>query len=220
MSLQALTDNSRDEMNIAFLEEATEEFDTYDTRKMFAFEGDAAQIYSEQNNEQLGINGLPPLTEYGYDVKVGYKVGIDGDQIIEADLRGMDEVEVILEDMVTGEMQSLVDNPTYKFEGFIDDDDDRFVLHFNPVYTTVEDNSPDLGIRVYAYDGAVYIQSTGKAATESKKVWIYDMFGRTVLQTNIHPSSVSKVAVDNNNTYLIVKTVSESGVTIDKIYIK
>jgi len=84
----------------------------------------------------------------------------------------------------------------------------------------VDDDPSDIGIRVYAYGGAVYVKSTGIAAKENKEVWIYDMFGRTVLQTSLHPSTLSRIPVDRVNAYLIVRTVSQSGVVIKKVYIK
>ena len=220
MSLRALMDNGYDEMNIAFIEEASEEFDTYDTRKMFAFEGDAPQIYSEQYGEQLSINGLPLLTKEGYDVKVGYKAGVNGDQKLEADLKYLPETEVLLEDLLTGNVQNLVDEPVYKFEAYVDDDPVRFVLHFNPVYTGVEGQADDLGIKVYAFDGAVYIRSQGKAAKEKKEVWIYDMFGRTVLETTAYPSTLNRISVNVDNAFVIVRTACESGVTTTKVFVK
>ncbi len=219
MSLRALMDNGYDEMNIVFHEEASEEFDTYDTRKMFAFDGDASQLYSEQYSEQLSINTLPLLTSAGYDVKVAYRAGVDGTQFLEANLEDLPETEVFLEDGITGDMQNLVDEPIYKFEANVGDDPVRFILHFNPLVTGIEDDPSDIGIRVYAYDGAVYVQSTGIAAKENKEVWIYDMFGRTVLQTSLHSSTLSRIPVDRVNSYLIVRTVSQSGVVIKKVYI-
>ncbi len=220
MSLRALTDNGYDEMNITFSEEATEEFDNYDTRKIFAFEGNTPQVYSVQYGEQLSINGLPLLTGDGYEVKVAYRSGTDGTQWLEANLENLPETEVLLEDYVTGDVQSLADDPLYKFEAHVDNEPVRFVLHFNPVYTGVEDQPEKPEIRVYAFDGAVYIQSKGEAAKEKKQVVIYDLFGRTVLKTTVCPSTLNRIPVNRNDAFLIVKTVNPSGVTATKLLIK
>lgn len=220
MSLYALMDNGYDEMNIAFLEEATEEFDIFDTRKMFAFEGSAPQIYSEQSDEELSINGLPLLNENGYEVKVGYRAGVNGEQQLTANLENLPETEVLLEDLFTGNIQDLVDNPVYTFDGSPADAPTRFILHFNPVFTDVKEQPDESNIKIYAYDGSVYIRSKGKSAKEEKEVWIYDMFGRTVLETKVSPSILTKIPVHRRNTYFVVKTVSTSGVTTSKVYIK
>ncbi|MCF6169917.1 MAG: fibronectin type III domain-containing protein, partial [Bacteroidales bacterium] len=219
MKLRAIVENGYDEMNIAFLEGATNGIDIYDTRKMFAFAGNASQVFSYQVDEDLSINSLPLLTETGRSVKVGFKTGKDGEQILEANLENLPETEVFLEDLFTGEVQSLVDQPQYKFEASVGDEAVRFILHFNPTVTGVDDPAADPEVRVYAFDGAVYIQSKGKAAKETKEIWIYDMYGRTVVQTTAHPSTLNRIPVDRTNAYLIVRTVSESGVATQKVYI-
>jgi len=220
MSLRALMENGYDEMNITFSEEATEEFDTYDTRKIFAFEGNAPQVYSIQNGEQLSINGLPLLNGEGYEVKVAYRAGTDGTQRLEAHLEHLPETEVLLEDFVTGDVQNLVDDPLYQFEAHVDDEPVRFVLHFNPVYTGVEDQPDQPDIRVYAFDGAVYIQSKGEAAKEKKEVAIYDLFGRTVLNTTVYPATLTKIPLNRHNAVFLVRTVSPAGVTTTKLFMK
>ena len=220
MSMRALVGEGYTEMNIAFLEEATEGFDIYDTRKMFAYMGNAPQVYSEQNGEQLSINGLPLLTGDGYEVTMGYRPGYDGTQYLEANLDNLEETEVLLEDLVTGDVQSLVDDPLYTFEAKVGDEPVRFTLHFNPVYTVVEVGESQPDIRIYAYDGSVYIQSNGEAAKEKKEVRIYDMFGRKVLEITIPPSTLEKIPVHRNNAFLIVRTVSLSGVHTTKVFVK
>lgn len=220
MSLRALTDNAYDEMNITFSEIATEELDAYDTRKMFSSNSNTPQIYSVQTGEKLSINGLPLLTNDGYEVKVAYQVGTDGTQRLEADLENLPETDVLLEDFITGNVQILNDDPLYKFEANVDDDPIRFVLHFNPEITNVGSQTEEPDIRVYAYDGSIYIQSHGKAAKEKKQVVIYDLFGRMVLKTTVYPSMLNRIPVNRKDAFLIVKTVSPAGVTTTKLLIK
>jgi hypothetical protein len=220
MSLRALKETSYDEMNITFSEEATEEFDTYDTRKMFAFAGNAPQIYSKQYGEQLSLNSLPLLKDEGYDVKVGYKAGENGAQAIEANLVNLPETEVFLEDLLTGNMQNLTEQPVYKFYANVSDDPDRFVLHFNPVVTGIEKPVDENLVFIYAFDDKIAIRSTGASAKEDKEVWVYDMFGRTAIHTTAPASDITTIPANRLKGYVVVEVISESGVTINKVYIK
>ena len=220
MSLRALHGNVYDEMNIVFHPEASGTFETFDTRKMFAIDGNTPQLYSEQNGEQLSINGLPLLTEDGYSVKVGYKVGVNGEQILEANLEKLPETEVFLEDLVSGDLQSLVEQPRYVFDASIGDDADRFILHFNPLTIGIGDTENENLVFVYAFDKKLYIKSSGNAAKEDKQIWVYDMMGRTAIQAKAEASTLTSIPVHHLNGYVIVKVMSESGVETTKVFIK
>jgi hypothetical protein len=220
MSLRTILENGYDEMNIAFMEEATEMFDTYDTRKMFAFDGNASQLYSEQMDELLSINGLPLLTEAGYSVRVGYRVGESGEHVLEANLENLPETEVILEDIVTGDRQSLTDQPRYIFDASTGDEVSRFILHFNPMTIGIDNSENENLFFIYAYNDKLYIKSSGTAAKEDKQVWIYDMMGKAVIQVKAEASTLTSIPVHQLNGYVLVKVMSEGRVETTKVFIK
>lgn len=219
ISLQAVTGEGNDEMNIAFLDGATEGFDTYDTRKMFAFEGDAPQVYSIMAGEDLGINGLPVIPAEGTEVKVGFKAGLDGEQTIIANLEFLPETTVLLEDLVNGDVQDLVENPVYEFNAAVGDDPGRFILHFNQILTGAPVKPDKAGMHVYAYDNALYIRSEGELANEKKQVLVYDMTGRKVLQTTVYPSSLNRIPVQVQG-YFVVKIKCAATVSATRVYIQ
>ena len=219
VSLRALMENGYDQVDIVFHPEATELFDAYDTRKLFAGNS-APQIYAEQFDEQLAINGLPPLYNDGYKVVVGYKAGVDGTQWIEGNLENLPETEVLLEDIVTGDMQNLADNPVYKFEANVNDDPLRFIVHFNPVITGIEDKDVAGDIMVYAADGKIVIRSSGIAADEDKEVWVYDLYGRTAINTTVEASTLTSIPANRLKGYVVVRIVSQSGIKTTKVLIK
>ncbi|HDO26640.1 MAG TPA: hypothetical protein ENH02_00855 [Bacteroidetes bacterium] len=219
ISLQSVAGEGNDEMNIAFLDGATEGFDTYDTRKMFAFEGDAPQVYSIMAGEDFGINGLPVIPAEGTEVKVGYKAGLDGGQTIIANLEFLPETTVLLEDLVTGDIQDLVENPVYEFDASTGDDPGRFILHFNQTLTGAGENPGETGIHVYAYDNALYIRSEGELAIEKKEIMVYDMSGRKVLQTTVYPSALNRIPVKIQG-YFVVKIKCAATVSTTRVYIQ
>ncbi|NOX86261.1 MAG: T9SS type A sorting domain-containing protein [Chlorobi bacterium] len=218
ISLLVQTEKGSNETNIAFLEGATEEFDIYDTRKFFSFSGKAPQVYSIQAGEDLGINGLPVIPVEGTEVKIGFKAGTDGAQTLTADLEYLPETTVLLEDLVTGDVQDLVENPVYEFTASVDDDPARFILYFNQTITGNGEKPVETGLQVYAYDGAVYIRSKGEISKEKKEIMIYDMLGREVLKTTAYPAALNRIPFDGIHGYYVVKVKSATSVTTNKIY--
>ena len=219
ISLQVMNDNGNNETNIAFLEGATEEFDNYDTRKMFSFSGKAPQIYSIQAGEDLGINGLPVIPAEGTEVKIGFLAGTDGEQTLTANLEYLPETTVLLEDLVTGEIQDLVENPVYEFSATVDDDPERFILHFNQTITGNEEKPIDSGIHIYAYGNAVYIRSQGGMTKENKEITIYDMFGREILNTTMSPATLNRIPMSGIHGYFVVKVRSTKSIIAQKVCI-
>jgi hypothetical protein len=49
---------------------------------------------------------------------------------------------------------------------------------------------------------------------------LYDMYGREVLSQLIEQTSLMKIPVQLNNSYLVVKVISDSKVFTSKVYIK
>lgn len=220
ISITAIKGDRSDELNIVFAGDATEDYDNgRDARKMFAMIGNAPQIYTLQSGELLSTNGLPILTEEGRTIQFDYKTGLSGKQTLVANTDFLPKTAVLLEDLFTGVVQDLVDNPVYSFESFEDDENDRFILHFSQEATGIENQEDDNGIQIYTYDGAVYIQSEGNAIKEQKEVVISDLMGRTVLQTTLPPSSLSKIPIINSHRYLIVNTRNNNGMKTAKVFI-
>ncbi len=219
ISLQVMNDGGSNETNIAFLEGATEGFDIYDTRKMFSFSGNAPQIYSIQAGEELGINGLPVIPAEGTEVKIGFKAGMNGEQTLTANLEYLPETTVLLEDLVTGDVQDLVENPVYEFNATVDDEPERFILYFNQTITGNEDKPVETGLHVYAFDNAIYIRSEGEISKEKKEVLIYDMLGRKILKTTAYPATLNRIPFNGNQGYYVVKVKSTTYIAAKKVYI-
>lgn len=220
-SIKAIHGERSDELNIVFANDASPEYDNgRDARKMFAMSGNAPQIYTLQSNELLSVNGLPLLTEKGRTVQFHFKTGQSGEQTLIANTESLPGTEVLLEDLFTGTVQDLVENPVYTFQSFEDNERDRFLLHFNLVVTDTHNPKNDNGISVYAYDGVVYIRSKGKALSEQKEVVISDLLGRVVVQKTLPSSALSKIPLTHSNKYLIVKTQNKMGMNTTKVFIR
>ncbi len=220
-SIKAIKGEKNDELNIVFAPDATEGYDNgRDAKKMFAWDGNAPQINAVQSGETLSINGLPLLTEEGRTVQFNFAAGLDGEQTLIANAANLPETEILLEDLFTGNMHNLIENPVYEFEAFVSDDANRFLLHFNPMIIGVDDKDDDSGVYVYAYNGSIYIRSNGKAAMEQKEVFVYDLLGRNIFQTSVSPAVLSKIPISSSSGFLVVKTQGENITNTTKVFIK
>ncbi len=221
MSLKVFYGQMNDEMNIVFAKEATELYDNgRDARKMFPLVGDAPVLYAYQSDEMLSTNGLPLLEGKSRTVDVHFVAGADGDYQMQANLDNLPDVMVWLEDRKTGDIIDLQDKPEFTFTAYSSEEKDRFVLHFNPIPTGIENPDDENLIFVYAFDDKLCIRSTGNAANEDKEVWIYDMFGRAAIHTDTPASTFTTIPVHQLKGYVVVKIISESGVKTSKVYIK
>jgi len=222
MKLRAMFDNDQyDELNILFIDGADELFESRDTRKMFAFNGNAPQVYAIIPDEELSQNSLPALNPGDErTVAVGYKAGVNGNQTLVADLSSLPETDVVLEDLRLNEFQNLNNNPVYTFEATTYQDPDRFRLHFNRSITGIDANSATSSVRAYSFEKSVYIVSNKELSKQKKELTIYDMMGRTMVNKTLPPGDIIRVPVNASNAYVVVRVISNGEVYTTKVFIK
>jgi hypothetical protein len=220
MSLRAYYDTDYyDELNIAFIAGAKELFEGYDTRKMFSMSSTTPQVYAIIPDEKLSLNSLPELNPGDERViEVGYKVGKDGNQTLVADVSGLEDTEVLLEDLLLNEFQSLNSNPVYTFKGSVGDEPYRFRLHLNRSVTGI-DNNVATDVRAYAFHKNLYIASKGDLVNETKHLTVVDMMGRTILDKTIPPGELVRVPMNLSNAYVVVRVISNDKVYTTKVFI-
>jgi hypothetical protein len=132
------------------------------------------------------------------------------------------DTDITLEDMKYDQMQIMDSDSIYTFVAFADDDPNRFRIHFNKTITGIEfedfNHYNDESIQIYSYGKHVYIKKEDRST--SGYVMLYDMYGREVLSQLIEQTSLMKIPVQLNNSYLVVKVISDSKVFTSKVYIK
>jgi len=222
MSLRATYNTDKyDELNIAFLNGAKDEFENHDTRKMFAFNGEAPQVYAIIPDEELSLNSLPVLAPGAEKtVEVGYKAGTNGEQTLVADVSKLEDIDVVLEDLKLNKIQNLNDNPVYKFDATTYQDPDRFKIHFNRSVTGIDNNEASTAIRAYSYNKTLYIVSKGDMVTQTKHLDVYDIVGRKVISKKIPGGEVISVPVNVSDAYVVVRIISAGEVYTTKVFIK
>ena len=77
----------------------------------------------------------------------------------------MPETDILLEDLLTGHVQDLRITPGYSFEAEINQDPNRFLIHFNPITTQINDPDVNSVINIYSWSNEIYI------VTDDEESW-------------------------------------------------
>lgn len=169
---------NNDELAVGFYNTAEEEYEKYDSEKMFTENMNFAQIYTVAEGYKLAINGLPDNDEKEYIVPLGYRVLKPGDVTFEA--TNLDQFDlnttVYLNDKNEEVMVNLRENNTYTFSPYIKGDNpNRFELIFTQQSTGIEQYTNE--INIFNNGNTLYLQ-TGLSGRAHVK--LIDMLGRTV----------------------------------------
>ncbi len=124
--------NITDETVIRTVPEANESYDgNYDANKMFSWNKMRPQVYSlnANKNELFAINAMPEFQEYKV-VPFGIYTGISGQYTINFTNNSFDGYHIWLEDKLLGTKQNITTNKNYTFNQGIENNTDRFLLHF------------------------------------------------------------------------------------------
>jgi hypothetical protein len=152
---------------------------------------------------------------------LSYIPGIDGEQVITAEMVNFSEMNVTLEDLKTGEKQQLKQNPDYTFMGSKADDPERFLLHFNSSAYGIDDpgSLSESNMKIYASGKTIFIKSTGDAISQGGVLCLYDLTGRQLAEYPFEKGGLVNVKVDFSNAYLIARVIKPSEVRTAKVYI-
>jgi len=127
LTLEATGDETSDLTYIRFMEGVEAGMDVADFPKLFSTTEGLAQIYTTAQGEDLAINALPETPV----VPMGFTSVTSGEYTISA-IETSDFANVVLEDRVTGEQTDLL-TASYTFNYTVNDDADRFFVHFTPL---------------------------------------------------------------------------------------
>ena len=205
IKLKVTDGKNSDETIIAFNQNASNGFDNYDSQKMFAESSSVPQLYTNADGEKLVINGLQNV-ESNTTIPVGFKTTTVGSYTISAnEILGLNGVQVILKDAVTGNSQVLNEKPNYTFVSDETDNANRFsvTLKAGTTLGSLLENT----ISVYTNENFVVVNTT---IAVTGTVEVVDMLGRSIssqpltgLLTQIDKPSVS-------GTYVVKVKTNES----------
>ena len=208
----------QDEVWMAFSQECTEQYDQgWDVTRFDNF-ANAPSLYYVQDDRELSIDALPLPDGEDQSVKLDFSAGTSGQQILSLkDISGMDESDIYLEDLFTGNIQDMIQQNDYAFDANVNESPDRFLVHINPVVTGVE-NPEDGGCLIYAWNKKIFIRQSG--SVKGRTVRVIDLYGRKLVENELSPSTLNIIPVKASNSTLIVQVIDGKKVVTKKVFIR
>ncbi len=205
--LRATGNDKEDKTYIRFSENATAGYDNagMDAYKLLGT-GIAPQIYTVTNGEQFSINTLAETPI----VPMSFFAAQSASYTIEAVETG-EFATVVLEDRFYGVQTDLLTN-SYTFNYTVNDDAERFFIHFTPL------GAPEISassINLWSNDHKIYVQ----APDITGDIVVFNMMGQEVTRTQIE-SGLNVIPVLGANAYYVVKIIGSEVSKTGKVYIK
>ena len=126
--------------------------------------------------------------------------------------------QIFLEDLFAGKMIDLSKQKVYEFTGTPDDDEARFVLHFNGI-TSVGETPETKDVSVYAYDNRIYIRFN-EIPKSAYEVEVYNTMGQQVYAGRPEPGTLNSIRLNEKTGIYIVRVKTGKGIFIQKVMIK
>jgi hypothetical protein len=201
-----------DEAVINFTTNASEEFEAYDSRKMYS--NITAQLATVAGSEELVINSLPTPDETSVPTKV--KFTENGLYTLEATQQSgtLADYYVSLEDKTTKQIVSFKAGEKYSFKGDVNDTE-RFVVHFSlmPLNTNiVKGNS----VTIFANNNQITIQGEN---LNNAQVRILNISGQLIQSSTISGNQNTLPANFVSGVY-VVELNNNGVITREKIVIQ
>ncbi len=207
-----------DAVLVQFIPGSTEGYDpVFDLEKRWGYD-EAPQLFTIMGEyEYLSVNALPEITE-NLIVPIGLKVGAEGEYTItSSEFKNFKAgVSVTLEDMLTNTFTNLTLNEGYTFTASPMDANHRFNLHFKSAAFGSEENG-SYGINVYSADNTIYVQIPEYTVAD---VTIYDLMGREIFRDETIGDSMSKIQIETETGYYIVKVRTNEASVAKKVFLK
>jgi hypothetical protein len=198
---------------IRFNNNATNGFDeAYDSP---FFPGYAPKFYSMSGSDQLSTIALP---ETGGMVAIpfGFEKNDNTEFTIEARTISGVYGPVFLKDLQTNAEQDLTQNPVYSFTSGAGDIPGRFLVTFSHVGVGEKGNARPLAI--YSSEGSICIGNlTGGPL--SGKISVYNMVGQTVAGAELTSGNTTKISMNGQTGYYLVRVVVNGSVVTGKVFI-
>ena len=213
---------SADAVFVNFGENGTPQFENgYDGEKMFGGE-ESVQLYLVENDLQLTIDYLQSLSEENERVvQMNLEPGITGAHTLAVNLDSLPDTKVTLEDRLTGKLTDMNENPVYAFDANVDDDPQRFLLHFVYTPSAIGDHfaNTENPVKIYGWDKTVYIKNLDDAPLNAT-IRIFNLWGGELFHTQTMVDNLLPVPLNLSNEFVVVSVSTHRGIATQKVFIK
>ena len=216
--IQLKNDSLTDETVVSFFSDASNDYDDFDSYKMFSDDENYPQIYTmTMDNTTVAINGQEEIISGSERiVPLGFLSSIAGTFTLQAtNLNAFDpNISVYMEDAYLNYFQDMNICNTYTFTSGIVNNANRFKLHFGNLLTGIS-SSEIANTFIYTSGKSIYVNTS----LVNGYLEIFDVLGKNLLYKNID-KGLSKVNVELAEGVYFVKVITGNNVKTQKIVIE
>ncbi|HPT04488.1 MAG TPA: T9SS type A sorting domain-containing protein, partial [Bacteroidales bacterium] len=208
----------RDEALLYFNDNASDNFDRFDSPKMFNNIATVPEIYTQSGLEKLVINGMNSYN-YTTEIPLGFNAGQTNSYSIRAtDVQNFDaDTRVVLFDTDTETEFDLTAGEAYNFSSDAVNSDNRFSIRFKSASgTTLIDDVNKGAVLVSALQGRLSVQ-LNTILSDNAKVTVYNAMGQSIYNQPLHNAvtqlsqifepGVYVLKVENGEKSLVAKSL-------------
>lgn len=205
---EVIKNDLADEVWVGYRVNSIDEFDNgIDISKMFTFD-EEPQIFTSHHEQEFSIDLIEKPESVNKQIPLFFRAGSNGTHYINLlEYQGFEDMLVQLEDLITGEMIDVDGMDSYTFNANIGDEENRFILHFNPLMPTgnQEFESQEQEVQIYAYADQIYISSSGEYSLQTKIVQFFDLNGKLLGEIPLSDASLSVIKNKFKRKMILVK---------------
>jgi hypothetical protein len=181
-------------------------------RKLFSENVLAPSAYLNNSKNNLSVRYLTDTIQNS-KIPLSFQAGKDENFSLGTDFETTAFRILLLEDKKTEIITDLKATPTYSFNGNINDDFDRFVIHFKKIPVVTE----GLPIAIF-YDGE-HINVDLSLVEETTTIQVFDMLGRLVLEAEREGKIIHQLKTNAVSAIYIVLATNNGKTTNRSIII-
>jgi len=220
VSLKLQNQNYSDEVIVGLKEGATTLFEPqYEAVKMFSENDAYPQLYSVlSSHEKLSINCIsdnitqPVTVPLGFTDKSNSLLNISANDLSSVDMN----ISIYLEDKTENKIIDLRQQQTYFFSTTVNENNDRFMLHFRPATAGITTNNEVSGPSVYVCGSVLYISNI----EEPTQCVIYNMLGQEVERRELAQDTMQKTDLNLPAGAYVVSLISKEQTVNQKVFVK
>ncbi len=220
LRLEITVNDLSDETIIRFDQQATSDFDgSFDAYKLPSLSADVPNIYTqtETNNTPLSINTLSQITE-GLIIPLVIKAPDGNITITASELTIDNNVDIYLEDLHLSEIVNLRTNPQYNFNYVGGSVSDRFVVHFNPITTEINNVSKN-AVNIYSNEKDIYVNVISDELKNSK-IEVYSILGQLLISEKVNNSGLHRINTNLLSGNYVVRFISNETTKSVNVFLK